>query len=43
VQANGQYGGGGLVAIFDGVTGHVSVVGSTVANIRVRAHCRVPH
>jgi hypothetical protein len=34
VQAN--YG-GGLVCI-DGGTGHVSVVGSTLANITVRAH-----
>jgi hypothetical protein len=37
VQAN--Y--GGLVGIFGSSTGHVSVVGSTVANITVRAHCRV--
>jgi hypothetical protein len=29
---------GGLVGIFDG-TGHVSVVGSTLANITVHAHC----
>jgi hypothetical protein len=39
VQAN--YG-GGLVAISAGdigSTGHVSVVGSTLANIAVRAHC----
>jgi hypothetical protein len=41
VQA-GDY--GGLVIIFDGIgsTGHVSVVNSTLANITVRAHCRVP-
>ncbi len=38
VQANGY---GGLVGIFDG-TGNVSVVGSTLSNIAVRAHCRVP-
>ena len=30
---------GGLVGISDGGTGHVSVVGSTLANIMVRAHC----
>jgi hypothetical protein len=30
---------GGLVAIFGDSTGHVSVVGSTLANITVRAHC----
>jgi hypothetical protein len=30
---------GGLVGISDGGTGHVSVVGSTLANISVRAHC----
>jgi hypothetical protein len=29
---------GGLVSIFDGGTGHVSVVGSTLASITVRAH-----
>jgi hypothetical protein len=29
---------GGLVGISDGGTGHVSVVGSTLANIWVRAH-----
>jgi hypothetical protein len=33
---------GGLVGIIYGSTGHVSVVGSTLANITVRAHCRVP-
>jgi hypothetical protein len=39
VQANGQYGtGGGLVSIYGG-TGHVSIVGSTLTNITVRAHC----
>jgi hypothetical protein len=26
----------------DSSTGHVSVVGSTLANIAVRVHCRVP-
>jgi hypothetical protein len=36
VQANGD---GGLVGIFDGGTGHVSVVGSTLIGIKVRAHC----
>ncbi len=30
--------GGGLVGIDGGGTGHVSVVGSTLANIAVRAH-----
>ena len=31
---------GGLVGIsYDSSTGHVSVVGSTLANITVRAHC----
>jgi hypothetical protein len=35
VQAN-RYG-GGLVGIYG--TGNVSVVGSTLANISVRAHC----
>ena len=35
MQANGN---GGLVGISDGGTGHVSVVGSTLANITVRAH-----
>ncbi len=30
---------GGLVGIDSGGTGHVSVVGSTLANIAVRAHC----
>jgi hypothetical protein len=35
VQANGD---GGLVSIFRG-TGHVSVVGSTLTNIAVRANC----
>ncbi len=40
VQANG---GGGLVGIYgSGSTVHVSVVGSTLANITVRVHCRVP-
>ena len=38
VQAN--Y--GGLVGISEGSTGNVSVVGSTLTNIAVRAHCRVP-
>jgi hypothetical protein len=38
VQANT----GGLVSFFFGGTGHVSVVGSTLTNISVRAHCRVP-
>jgi hypothetical protein len=38
---------GGLVGIFglsigSSTTGHVSVVNSTLANITVRAHCRVP-
>jgi hypothetical protein len=33
---------GGLVMISIGGTGHVSVVGSTLANITVRAHCRAP-
>ncbi len=38
---------GGLVGISGGggtgvTLGHVSVVGSTLANITVRAHCRVP-
>jgi hypothetical protein len=36
VQANGN---GGLVGISGGGTGYVSVVGSTLANIAVRAHC----
>ncbi len=35
VQANG---GGGLVGIFVDGFGHVSVVGSTLTNITVRAH-----
>ena len=39
VQAEGD---GGLVGIDNGGTGHVSVVNSTLANIAVRAHCRVP-
>ena len=39
MQANGN---GGLVGISDGGTGHVSVVGSTLANITVRAHRRAP-
>ncbi len=30
---------GGLVDIFYGGTGNVSVVGSTLTNIAVRAHC----
>jgi hypothetical protein len=30
---------GGLVRIYGGGTGHVSVVGSTLTNITVRAHC----
>jgi hypothetical protein len=30
---------GGLVGISFGGTGHVSVVGSTLTNISVRAHC----
>jgi hypothetical protein len=30
---------GGLVGISYGGTGHVSVVGSTLTNITVRAHC----
>ncbi len=35
--------GGGLVSISDvGCTGQVSVVGSTLTNIAVRAHCSVP-
>jgi hypothetical protein len=38
VQAN-EF--GGLVGISDGII-NVSVVGSTLANITVRAHCRVP-
>jgi hypothetical protein len=39
---------GGLVSIQNynttdyGTTGHVSIVGSTLKNIRVRAHCWVP-
>jgi hypothetical protein len=33
---------GGLVGILNGGNGNVSVVGSTLANITVRAHCRVP-
>jgi hypothetical protein len=37
VQANGN---GGLVGI-DG-SGNISVVGSTLTNISVRTHCRVP-
>jgi hypothetical protein len=36
MQANGD---GGLVGISYGGTGHISVVGSTLANITVRAHC----
>ncbi len=45
VQASGKQGFGGLVGIIaagvdTGVTlGHVSVVGSTLSNISVRAHC----
>ncbi len=39
VQAHGY---GGLVGIFGSGTGNVSVVGSTLTNIKVRAHCRVP-
>jgi hypothetical protein len=40
VQASGH---GGLVVISGiGSTGHVSVVGSTLTNITVRAHCRAP-
>jgi hypothetical protein len=39
VQANDF---GGLVGIAAGGTGHVSVVGSTLTNIAVCAHCRVP-
>jgi hypothetical protein len=38
VQASGEYGYGGLVGIDNSGTGHVSVVGSTLANITVRAH-----
>jgi hypothetical protein len=38
VQAD-YTGGGGLVNIDDGGTGYVSVVGSTLTNITVRAHC----
>jgi hypothetical protein len=38
VQARNE---GGLVSFYGGA-GHVSVVGSTLANITVRAHCRVP-
>ncbi len=37
VQAGNN--GGGLVAISGGGTGNVSVVGSTLTNIAVRAHC----
>ncbi len=33
------YGYGGLVNIANGGTGYVSVVGSTLTNITVRAHC----
>jgi hypothetical protein len=33
---------GGLVRIDNDGTGNVSVVGSTLTNIAVRAHCRVP-
>ena len=33
---------GGLVGIYGGGNGNVSVVGSTLTNIVVRAHCRVP-
>jgi hypothetical protein len=36
VQAGGN---GGLVSISDGATGHVSVVGSTLSNMAVLAHC----
>jgi hypothetical protein len=36
MQANGN---GGLVGISLGGTGNVSVVGSTLTNIAVRAHC----
>jgi hypothetical protein len=42
VQANGDNSFGGLVGISADCTGHVSVVGSTLANITVRAQCRVP-
>jgi hypothetical protein len=38
MQASGD---GGLVGISYG-TGHVSVVGSTLSDMAVRAHCRVP-
>jgi hypothetical protein len=39
VQANGDgCGFGGLVAVENGGIGNVSVVGSTLANITVRAH-----
>jgi hypothetical protein len=40
VQANGQF--GGLVGVYNDGFGNVSVVGSTLTNISVRAHCRVP-
>ncbi len=39
VQANGY---GGLVGIVGSGTGNVSIVNSTLTNIKVRAHCRVP-
>jgi hypothetical protein len=43
VQADGKDGDGGLVSISgDSTTGHVSVVGSTLTDITVRAHCRLP-
>jgi hypothetical protein len=41
MQADGQFGYGGLVSIV-GDNNHVSVVGSTLTNINVRAHCSVP-
>jgi hypothetical protein len=43
VQAYGSGGLVGLVGIYGSSgTGNVSVVGSTLTNIAVRAHCRVP-
>jgi hypothetical protein len=39
VQAN-EF--GGLVSIFGGRANGISVIGSTLTNITVRAHCRVP-
>jgi hypothetical protein len=39
MQATGGMEHGGLVSISDGGTGHVSVIGSTLTNITVRAHC----